>query len=152
MYYHWASRRNLPNTRCLCFICTSKARNILKRSVLFCSKRDWFLPCTLSKRSEAILNVNKPLQPVLFCTCYQAKFSLIFGLPFLIKIRNCSCLHQVHLFASCCSAFACLIMDGSKKFRMLSLLFPWLCCSLCYLFEENVLIGLIALTVSICSH
>lgn len=56
---------------------------------------------------------------VLFCTCCQAKFSLVFGLPFVIKPGNCSCLHQVHLlFASCSlellfgavfSAFACWV-------------------------------------------
>jgi len=150
MYYQCASRQYLPNT---CDAWVLSAPRKLRDQ--FCSVRirDWILPCTLSTRSEAILNVKKPFQPVLFGTCYQSKFSLIFVLLFLMKIRNCSCLHQVHLLlASCCSAFASLIMDGSKEFRMVFLLFPWLCSSWCYLFEKNVLTSLIALTFSVCSH
>lgn len=69
-------------------------------------------------------------------------------------LTSSSSLLCILLFAaalqSSCSAFACLIMDGSKV--LVFLLFPWLCRSWCYLFEKNVLIGLIASTFSLCSH
>lgn len=53
---------------------------------------------------------------------------------------------------SSCSAFACLIMDGSGEPRMVFPLFTWLCCSWQSLFDKNGLISLIAWTFSVSSH
>lgn len=104
----------------------------------------------------------QPLQHFLFCRCCQPKFSLIFGLSFLMKDKkllmltpSSSCLCALLFVAavqSSCSAFASLIMDESEEFRMVFPLFPQLCFSWCSLFDKNVLMSLIALTFSVSSH